>query len=605
MAFVFLSTVALLFLIRPIFSAPIGSSFGVPADALYDYVVVGSGNAGAPVAHRLSEAGHSVALVEAGSLYEVNNGNLSQIPANGGAFMGRDPETNNLLVDWGIVTTPQAGWNNASILLASGKTLGGSTGRNVMTYHLPTEGSMEKWADKVEDDSWNFGNILPYIMRSQHFSPPRNDLRMRDARPTYDYATLGRSGPLDIIYPNYASSLASRLARGFIDIGIAAIDGFTSGRLIGSGYALSTVQANTQLRESSKTAYLDPLIGRNLNLIIYQSTHAKQILFDNDRVATGVRVDSEGQEYILSARNEVIVSAGALKTPQLLMVSGIGPAENLERHDIPVVVDLQGVGQNLQDHTQAGLSFRVNVATRASIPVREAEMQFNSRPPRGVLTSPGLDVLGWEKVPDNLRINFTNGSESALAEFPEDWPELEYLPTYLYIGDNNDTSPAPNDGDYFSVSTAVITPLSRGTVDIASDDTFDNPIVDPRWFSHPADVDVAVAGFRRTRELVRTRSLANVTIEEAYPGPEVRTEDEIVEFLRSSSSTVHHYCCTAAMGAQDDSNAVVDTDGRVHGVSGLRVVDASIFPFLTPGHPMSVIYGAAEKIAESIIAEAQ
>ncbi|KAL3431734.1 hypothetical protein BDV09DRAFT_206458 [Aspergillus tetrazonus] len=611
MALRYLSKFSLLSLAAPTLAAPIGSSFGVPGtDALYDYVVVGAGNAGAPVAYRLAEAGHTVALVEAGSLYEYGNGNLSQIPANSLFFIGKDPEWTNNLVDWNFVTSPQAEWNNASVHYASGKVLGGSTGRNLMTYHLPTKGSLDRWAEDVSDDSWNFENMLPYIMKSQRFTPPNNNLRFRNATPTYDPAVLGRRGRLDVTYPNYANGLASWLVRGFRDIGLAAIRGLNGGQLIGSAYTLSTIQPGNQQRASSKTAYLDPLIGRNLNLIIYQSTHAKRILFSNDTVATGVRVSSEGQEYTLSARNEVIVSAGAFKTPQLLMVSGIGPAANLERYGIPLVADRPGVGQNLQDHTLAGPSYRVNAITGSSnsIPefIAEAQRQYNSNPPRGVLTNTGVDILGWEKVPEQLRGNFSTETEDALASLPEDWPELEYLPVYGYFGDQNNYMVTPNDGfNYLTIAAAVVSPLSRGTVDIASNDTEVNPIIDPRWFSHPGDIEVAVAGFRRSRALMATRAMAGITLGgESYPGTDVQTDDEIVEWLREASNTVHHACCTAAMGPRDNPDSVVDTQGRVIGVSGLRIVDASIMPFLPPGHPISIIYGLAERIADSILADA-
>ncbi|KAL4916763.1 hypothetical protein BDW62DRAFT_202425 [Aspergillus aurantiobrunneus] len=608
MALKLLANIAFLSLAGSAWSAPIGSSYGIPADAAYDYVVVGAGNGGSPVAYRLAEAGHSVALVEAGSLYEIGNGNLSQVPATGGALMGKDPSQTNNLVDWNFVTTPQAEWNNATVHYASGKTLGGGTGRNVMTYHLPSEGSLQRWAEEVDDDSWNFENMLPYIMRSQRFTPPNENLRFQNATPTYDDATLGRSGPLDVIFPNYAGGLASWIARAFEELRLSAISGFSSGHLLGSAYVLGTIQPDTQLRASAKTAYIDPLLGRNLNLIVYQSTHAKQILFRNDTVATGVRVSSEGQEYTLSARNEVIVAAGAFKTPQLLMVSGIGPAANLERHNIPVVADRPGVGQNLQDHTQAGISYRVNVVTTHTLSPEltlEAQRQFSSLPAQGIFTNPGIDLLGWEKVPDELRANFSTETADALAEFPDDWPELEYLPTYGYFGDQS-TYEGPNDGySYMTISAGLVAPLSRGTVDIASNDTEENPIIDPRWFSHPGDIEVAVAGLRRTRQFMATRTMSNITLDsESYPGPQVQTDDEVVEWLRNASNSIHHACCTAAMGRQDDDNAVVDTNGRVIGVSGLRVVDASILPFLTPGHPMSILYGLAEKIAESIIADA-
>lgn len=220
----------------------------------------------------------------------------------------------------------------------------------------------------------------------------------------------------------------------------------------------------------------------------------------------------------------------------------------------------------------------------------EAEAQFNSRPPRGLLTNPGTDLLGWEKVPDRLRANFSAATTDALADYPEDWPELEYLPISGYLGPQTDFI-GPNDGyNYMTISTALVAPLSRGTVDIASNDTEENPIIDPHWFSEHGDIEVAVAGFRRSREFMKTRSVSSVTIgEEYYPGLQVQTDEQIVDWLRNASSTIHHACCTASMGRQDNPNAVVDSDGRVIGVSGLRVVDASILPFLTPGHPMSVI----------------
>ncbi|KAJ0426706.1 hypothetical protein BJY00DRAFT_306703 [Aspergillus carlsbadensis] len=610
MALKLATNLALCLLAVPARSAPIGSSYGIPGDAVYDYVVVGAGNVGAPVAHRLAEAGHTVALVEAGSLYEIGNGNFSQIPANGLFFMGKDPNDTNSFVDWNFVTTPQTEWNNATVHYASGKALGGSTARNLMTYHLPTEGSMDKWAEQVGDDSWGWDSILPYIMKAQRFTMPNEDLRFANSTPEYDLATLGRSGPVDVSFPNYVNGFASWVVQGFQELSLAAIRGFTSGQLLGWSYILSTISPDDQLRASSKTAYLDPLIGRNLNLIIYQSTHAKQITFTNSTTASGVRVSSEGQEYRLSARNEVIVSAGAFKTPQLLMVSGIGPASSLERHNIPIVADLPGVGQNLQDHTLAGPSYRVNVITGSSnaIPsfVAQAQSQFNARPPRGPLTNPGVDVLAWEKIPASHRANFTTEAQTALASFPADWPEVEYLPVYGYFGEQANYAHGPDDGyNYVSLASALVAPLSRGTVDIASTDTEDSPVIDPHWFSHPGDLEVAVAGFRRSREIMSARAVSPVVIgEEQHPGPGVQTDEEIVEFLRNASNTVHHACCTAAMGRSDDRDAVVDVDGRVYGVSNLRVVDASIMPFLTPGHPISLLYGLAEKIAESIIADA-
>ncbi|ODM16763.1 hypothetical protein SI65_07728 [Aspergillus cristatus] len=584
----------------------IGSSFGVPQNATYDYVVVGGGNAGLTVAARLAEdSSISVAVIEAGTFYEIANGNLSQIPAYDTYWSGKDPD-NVSPVDWGFVTTPQDGLLNASVHYARGKALGGCTARNYMAYHMGTIESYENWADHVGDDSYTYDGLLPYFQKSLSFTPP-GPSRAANATPSYDEASLGSGGgPLSVTFSNYANAMSSWVEKGFAAIGIKPIQGFTSGALNGSAYVLETINAADQTRESSETAFLQ-LALESTSLTVYQSTLAKKVLFDSEKTANGVLVESDGIEYTLSARKEVIVSAGAFQSPQLLMVSGVGPKASLEKHNIPVVADRPGVGQNMWDHVLMGPTYRVNAITSSSLANPDALNEANDlfiNKQEGILTNSGGDFLAWEKIPSSYRSSWPNNTLSALTQFPSDWPEVEYLSMSGFLGyQQNYQRDAPTDGyNYATVSTALVAPLSRGTIDISSADMADAPVINPNWLTHPADQAVVVAGYKRVREMFNSPVMEDILIgPEYFPGEDVQSDAEILEVIRKTASTVYHAACTCAMGKEGDEKAVIDTKARVYGVKGLRVVDASSFPILPPGHPVATIYALAEKIAHDIL----
>lgn len=203
------------------------------------------------------------------------------------------------------------------------------------------------WADQVGDSTYTFGNWLPFFEKSLHYTPPDSSKRAPNATVDVDINSLGDgSGPLSVTFSNYAQASSSWVQKGLEAIGIPSIKGFTSGKLIGSSYVLETINATTQTRDSSETSFLRSSL-RNYNLTVYQSTLAKQVIFDGNKTAVGVQVDSQGRQYTLMARNEVILSAGAFQSPQLLMVSGVGPVSILKEHNIPVVADRPGVGQNM------------------------------------------------------------------------------------------------------------------------------------------------------------------------------------------------------------------------------------------------------------------
>lgn len=584
----------------------LGSSFGIPQNASYDYLVVGGGTAGLAIASRLAEK-YSVAVIEAGSFYEIDNGNLSQVPALSTQFSGKDPHDTSPLIDWGFVTTPQDGLLNASVHYARGKTLGGCSARNYMAYHRSTREAYKKWADHVGDQSYTFDKWLPFFEKSLDYTPPDSSKRAVNATPRVDLKTLGKGrGPLSVTFSNYAQAASSWVEKGFEAIGIQPIDGFTSGRLLGSSYVLETINASTQTRDSSETAFLRPALG-SYSLTVYQSSLAKKILFNSSKAAVGVRIDSEGLMYTLTARQEVIVSAGAFQSPQLLMVSGIGPAKILQRYKIPEIAVRPGVGQNLWDHVLMGPTWRMNLITASSLSnptfAMEASRQFNEEQ-SGILTNSGGDWLAWEKIPEHLRTSFSNSTLSKLRSFPSDWPEAEYISMSGFLGyQENFQRDAPKDGyNYATVSMALVAPLSRGTVHISSADMADPPIINPNWLTDPADQEVAIAGYKRVRQMFNT-SVVQPALKgsEYFPGNAVQTDAEILSLIKRTVSTVYHAAATCSMGQINDTSAVVDSKAKVIGVKGLRVVDASAFPFLPPGHPMATVYALAEKIADDIL----
>ena len=452
----------------------------------------------------------------------------------------------------------------------------------------------------VNDSSYSFEEFLPYFRKSMHYTAPQTGKRPGNAsvpEPDPDaYSPDG--GPLEVGYINYPLPFGSWAKLAFQEMGFNETSDFNHGDLVGYYQYLTQTIAPDMTRSSSQASYLDwAIVSARQNLQTYTRTLAKRIIFDNNMKAIGVEVDTFGIPYIISAKREVILTAGAIHSPQLLMVSGIGPASTLQNLSIPLLVDLPGVGQNLWDHILWTVTYRVNLQQGGSLqnPTNFIAAATEYRTNRtGPLTNTGFDFVAWEKLPAASRANLSETALSDLASFPSDWPELEFI-----IGDASN----PNDtNSYTSVIGALVTPMSRGYVTIVSNDTADLPIFDPQWLSHPTDQEVAVQAFRRCREVFGTSAVQPILIgEEFVPGAAVQTDEEILAFLKLSVTTVYHASCTCKMGTTDDEMAVIDSRARVFGTKGLRVVDASSFPMLLPGHPSGTIYALAEKIADDVL----
>lgn len=309
-----------------------------------------------------------------------------------------------------------------------------------MIYNRGTIGSYQVWADMVGDETWTFENLLPYFAKGIHFSPPNTTLRAANASdippPANPDAFIPSGGPLQVSYPNFAQVFSSFVNLAMQESGIPEQQDFSSGSLLGRQYAPLTIAYPDEVRSSSATSYLQAaLASGRLNMKVYSQTLAKRILFSGNNTATGVQVETASygnvNSYTLTARKEVILSAGAFQSPQLLMVSGIGPRAQLEAHGIKVIADRPGVGTDMQDHLDFGPVWEINLEYGVGAdadPALEGPIAEEYRANRtGQLTNAGVDFIGWEKLPQPYRGNLSASAIKALAQFPADWPEIEYV----------------------------------------------------------------------------------------------------------------------------------------------------------------------------------
>ncbi|KAL9002028.1 MAG: hypothetical protein Q9188_005023 [Gyalolechia gomerana] len=537
----------------------------------FDYVVVGGGTAGLTLASRLAQGcSLSVAVIEAGGFYERDNGNLSVVPAYCTFNSGTDPADVNPAVDWG-----------------------------------PSAGSLDIWAGQIGDDSYKFENLLPFYKKSVHYTSPvvpfTNSTNDQDPN-----AWISTGGPLQVSYGKFIDPFGTWMQPAAETLGIPTINGFQSGRLLGNAYVPFTIDPKNAHRSSSETSFLQSL-PRQAHLQVFYRTLAEKVILDENNKATGVRVSSRNATSTLKARKEVILSAGTFQSPQLLMLSGIGPAATLAKYDIPLRIDLPGVGFNLQDHPWFGTQYRVLVPTASALLNNAtlfalARQDFDSSA-AGPLTIPTTGFLAWEKVPDHLRQGLTPNTRYALdSHFPADWPELEHLPVNAALGyQRNYQKEDPLDGyNYATIGTLLAAPFSRGSISISSANPADPPLIDPAYLTDPADVELAIVAIRRQREF--WAQMQGVVIgEETLPGENVDSDEDILRFVKASLAPAPHASGTCRMGIEGIPGNVVDNLGRVYGARGLRVVDASVFPVLPPGHPQATIYALAEKIADAIL----
>lgn len=596
------------------FSSPgrlTGSSFGIPTvNATYDYIVVGGGLAGSVVAARLTENSNAtVAIVEAGSFYELTNGNWSQIPYYSEEWAGTAQDDFNPLIDFGLETVPQA--NGQIIHYAQGRNLGGSSGRNQMLYNRPTKGFYEAWADHVGDLSYTWDNMTEYLERSMTFTPPVVT-KGPNKNVSYDASVWLPSGnmsnPLQVCYPSYIYSFSNFAPAAFENIGLSSQPGVSSGVLHGYSYWTYTVDPQTGTRSSSESSFLAEAFERE-SLTVYLQSLVQNIIFDGNKSATGVNVTSSPagtrqRFYTLSAREEVVLAAGAWHSPQILMLSGVGPQATLEQYGIPVVSAREGVGQNMWDTTNiGGVVYEINDTFITVADIADNKTLYNSavseflKSGTGPFGEIGSDIVGWKKIDPETVSTFSNATQQHIASLPEDWPELEFS----FSSSSRSLEFSTTGRKQGNINPLMIATAGRGNMTISSNSILDPPVIDPNWLRDPRDQEVAVAAFKLARQAWQGIPDGVRVGEEVFPGANVTSDADLLEAIMSNLAAIHHASASCAPGRLDDPDAVVDSMGRVIGVTGLRVVDSSSLPFTPPGHTQAVTYGQAEKMAQLIL----
>ncbi len=518
---------------------------------MYDYILVGAGAAGCVLAYRLTEDPHTrVLLLEAG-------GPDKQLQIHIPGAYSRAFKTS---LDWDYQTEPQAHLHHRRLYWPRGKVLGGSTSINAMIYIRGNPRDYDGWRDQGSP-GWSFDDVLPYFKKSQN----------QERGPSFWHGVGGPLNVADQIDPN---PLTCAFIEGAQIAGLRFNPDFNADHQEGVG--LYQVTQRNGVHHSAAAAFLKPALGRP-NLTVQTHAHVTRVLF-NRRRATGVAYIQDGLTREAHAGQEVILCGGSINSPQLLMLSGVGPADHLRALDLPVILDLPGVGQNLQDHLAAGVFYYsqlpVSLANAAKLGALLRYVFFRKGPLTSNVGEGGAFVRTRPDIPD--------------PDIQHHFGPIHYV--------HHGLTKLPGHG--FAVGPLVLRPQSRGYIRLRSSDPLAPPAIQPNYLEQASDLQPLLDGLKLAREIIYTRAFDRYRGEEILPGASAQTDDELRDYIRHFAETLYHPVGTCRMGA--DTLAVVDAELRVHGLEGLRVVDASVMPTIPSGNTNAPTLMIAEKAADLI-----